>query len=72
MPEPLDRAKVASLVRWIADIHCFEMPMFSLEEAIARARTIPMRAVNSLHVPSRDRLPILVRASVWLCGRGGR
>ncbi len=35
MPKPLDQAKVASLVRWIADIPCFEMPMSSLDEAVA-------------------------------------
>ncbi len=35
MPKPLDQPKVASLVRWIADIPCFEMPLSSLDEAVA-------------------------------------
>ena len=33
-PTPLDQAKVASLVRWIDDLPCFDMPMSSLDEAV--------------------------------------
>jgi hypothetical protein len=33
-PSPLDQTKVASLVRWIDDLPCFEMPMSSLDEAV--------------------------------------
>ena len=35
MPNPLDQAQVASLVRWITGIPCFEMPMSSLDDAVA-------------------------------------
>lgn len=35
MPAPLDQVKVASLVRWISEIPCYELPMSSLDEAVA-------------------------------------
>jgi hypothetical protein len=35
MPAPLDQAKVARLVSWIRDIPCYELPMSSLDEAVA-------------------------------------
>jgi hypothetical protein len=35
MPAPLDQTKVASLVSWIRDIPCYELPMSSLDEAVS-------------------------------------
>jgi hypothetical protein len=35
VPAPLDQAKVASLVNWISEIPCYELPMSSLDEAVA-------------------------------------
>jgi hypothetical protein len=35
VPAPLDHAKVANLVNWIRDIPCYELPMSSLDEAVA-------------------------------------
>jgi hypothetical protein len=35
MPAPLDQTKVASLVRWITKIPCYELPMSSLDDAVA-------------------------------------
>jgi hypothetical protein len=35
VPAPLDQAKVASLVNWISEIPCYELPMSWLDEAVA-------------------------------------
>jgi hypothetical protein len=37
VPAPLDQAKIASLVRWISEIPCYELPMSSLDDAVALA-----------------------------------
>jgi hypothetical protein len=39
MPELLDQTKVEDLVRWIESTQCFELPMSSLDEAVALLRT---------------------------------
>jgi hypothetical protein len=44
MPAPLDQAKVASLVRWISEIPCYELPMSSLDEAVSLVNGLCRRA----------------------------
>jgi hypothetical protein len=44
MPAPLDQAKVASLVRWISEIPCYELPMSSLDDAVSLVNGLCRRA----------------------------
>jgi hypothetical protein len=43
MPAPLDQRKVASIVRWISSIPCFEMPMSSLDDAVTLVNSLCRR-----------------------------
>jgi hypothetical protein len=48
LPELLDRGSVESLVRWMRNVECFELPMSSLEEAVALVQTRAARGEEGL------------------------